>query len=110
MKSKEYYLKKQKELQERIDSGEDLSAKYLPEDAPESDKIKYKICQNICRLHNSGFSLKEISTIIGCDIITAKLIVYSHYDKFAMEFLVNAYDKLANSKRGQLLLKVTKAS
>lgn len=105
MKNKEYYLKKQKELQDRMDAGEDLSAKYLPEETSESDKIKYKICQNICRLHNLGLTLKEISDILSCDIITAKLIVYSHYDKLSMEFLVNSYDKIVNSERGKKLIK-----
>lgn len=85
--------KKQKEIQEKIDSGEYIASKYLSSDASETDKIKYNICQKICKIHNDGLSLKELSILIDCDVITAKLIVYSHYDKFSLEFLLETYKK-----------------
>lgn len=81
--------KKIKEMLEKLSSDEVVGSTVLPKNAPESDKIKYKLCGKILEYKLAkNLTQKELAEKIGLDEPETSRVLHYKIERYSIERLL----------------------
>lgn len=78
-----------KEILKKLSADDVLGSTVMPKNAPESDKIKYKLCRKILEYKiNKNLTQKELAEKIGLDEPDASRILHYKIERYSIERLL----------------------
>ena len=81
--------KKLKEMLEKLSSDDVIGSTVIPKNAPESDKIKYKLCEKILEYKLAkNLTQKELAEKIGLDEPETSRVLHYKIERYSIERLL----------------------
>ena len=79
----------------KLRKAELAGVQFLPDTATADERVRYDLCQDICRIFNERkMSIQALAQGLGLSVEKTNLVIHSRYDSFSTNELSRSFERL----------------